>query len=45
MKRANNALLRILDNNILTGPNFKDWLRNCSQFQKGWIGIESANSD
>ena len=25
---ANNVLLRIMDNNILTGPNLKDWLRN-----------------
>lgn len=25
---ANNVLLRILDNNILVRPIFKDWLRN-----------------
>ncbi|XP_031274554.1 uncharacterized protein LOC116133020 [Pistacia vera] len=25
---ANNVLLKILDNNMLTGPNLKDWLRN-----------------
>ncbi|XP_031259921.1 uncharacterized protein LOC116118086 [Pistacia vera] len=25
---ANNVLLKIMDNNMLTGPNLKDWLRN-----------------
>ena len=25
---ANNVLLRIMNNNMLTRPNLKDWLRN-----------------